>query len=155
MVKKLIWFCALHFVGMLHRIRQSSLIASTWWAYSTFMHGKKGALSKVDVDALDVYFNLTFASTQLTNGKCQREVVERERLKIDAYSNWDFNNTWISCFGCLYMYMVVFLILSLWLMRTELQFRFVLGYCSCWPFNIYLACAFIRACRRSGHRLVV
>lgn len=34
-----------------------------------FVFQKNGAMSEVDAEALDVYFNLTFVRTQLMNGK--------------------------------------------------------------------------------------
>lgn len=45
---------------------------------SEFVFQTKHALSDVDVEVLDLYFNLTSMSTQLMNGKCHRGAREKD-----------------------------------------------------------------------------
>lgn len=113
----------------------------------------KGAQSKVNVDAIDVYFNLTLAATH-EHEKCHGEVLER-RIPFHVNLDWGFNNSCICCLQCLHINMLVLLLFSNFFKLNRFRCVTIHGLCKIIDlWTIQFLAAFFHACRHSGHHLV-
>lgn len=69
---------------------------------------KTSAKSKLKVEALDVYFNLTSTSIQLMNMKVSCLVLEKRLLNQCNFFDWGIDNSFVCCPWYLHIYKLVY-----------------------------------------------